>query len=61
VEAGIKKIKNFGKIQCSKVIAGVLRRKITENYGVIGVKEDPKEQTGENKHTKIANMGVLDL
>lgn len=61
VEAGIKKIKNFGKIQCSKVIAGVLRRKITENYGVIGVKEDPKEQAGENKHTKIANMGVLDL
>ncbi len=61
IEEGIKKIKNYGKIQCSKEIYGILSQKITENYGVFNAKEEKAEKGEEPEYTKITNMGVLEL
>jgi len=61
IESGIKSIKNYGKVQCSKEIYGILSQKITENYGVFNAKREDLDKREDPGYTKVANMGVLEL
>ena len=59
IERGIRSIKNYGKIQCSKGIYGILAQKVRENYGVFN--KERVEKVKDHKNTIVENMGVLEL